>query len=127
MILNDILSRRNGRGRLLFITRIAAVAELCMIRDHSLMLALQSSEIGDVVAMLAVRTDIDEASREKASYADLERLVRSVRNLSLTIDQAASYIKSYESSMKELLDLYESEEVVNVIRKHDKDCEVNVD
>lgn len=70
--------------------------------------------------MLAAGAELGRASTEKASYADLERLVRSVGNLPLAIDQAASYIKSYESSPKELLNLYESEEIVEVTGKHDK-------
>ncbi|KAL8816312.1 MAG: hypothetical protein Q9191_008353, partial [Dirinaria sp. TL-2023a] len=115
MILDDILPRRNGRGRLLFTTRTAVVAELCMIRGQSFMLALQPPEIDDAVAMLAAGADIGGASPEEAGYADLERLVRSVGNLPLAIDQAASYIKGYGSSMKELLDLYKSEEVVDVL------------
>ena len=91
------------------------------------MIALQSSKIDDAMTMLVVEIDIDEASREKVSYANLERLVRLVRNLSLTIDQAASYIKNHESSMKKLLDLYKSEKVMNVIKKHNKNCKVSVD
>ena len=43
------------------------------------------------------------------------------------IDDVASSIKSYASSMKELLDLYKSEEVVKTIRKYDKDLRVSVD
>ena len=62
---------------------------------------------------------------DKASNADLERLVRSVGNLPLAIDQAASYSKGYASSTKELLDLYESEEIIEVIGKHEMDSRAN--
>ena len=39
-----------------------------------------------------------EKGREEASYVDLKRLVRSVGNLPLAIDQAASDVNGYESS-----------------------------
>ena len=124
MLFDDILPRRNGRGSLLCTTRTAEVAELCTISGQSLMIALQPPGIDDAVAMLAAGADIGEASREKASYADLKRLVRSVGNLPLAIDQAASYIKGYGSNMKEMLDLYKSDEVVEVIREQGKDLRV---
>ena len=111
----------------MFTTRTAAVEELCTIPDQSFMIALQPPEIDDAVAMLVVEVDVDGVSREEASYADLEHLVRSVGNLPLAIDQAASYIKDYGSSMKELLDLYNSEEVVKIIRKHGKTLKVSAD
>lgn len=66
------------------------------------MLALQSSEISDAVTMLAAGAEMSGESTAEASYADLERLVRSVGNLPLAIDKAASYIKGYESTTKEL-------------------------
>jgi hypothetical protein len=117
MILVDILPRRNSEGRLLFTTRTVTIAESCTIPNQSLTIALQPPGIDDAVTMLAAGA---EGSTKEASYADLERLVRSVGNLPLAIDQAASYIKGYESSTKELLNLYESEEIVEVIEKHDK-------
>ena len=70
------------------------------------MLALQSSEISDAITMLAIEVEISEKSTMKASYTDLKRLVQSMRNLSLTINKAASYIKSYKSSTKKLLAIY---------------------
>ena len=71
--------------------------------------------------MLEAGAELDGDSTEEASYTDLERLVRSVGNLPLAIDQAASYIKDYKSNMEELLNLYRSEEIMG---KHDKDLEV---
>lgn len=76
--------------------------------------------------MLAIETNMNEVSREEASYANLECLVRSMRNLSLTIDQVASYLKDYEST-KKLLDLYNNEEIIKVIEKHDASLEIIVD
>jgi len=125
MILDEILPRRNSGGRLLFTTRTATIAESCAIPGKTLTIALQPPRIDDAVAMLAAGADMDGVSREEASYADLERLVRSVGNLPLAIDQAASYLKGYGST-KELLDLYNSEEIMEVIGKHDAGSEVIV-
>jgi len=118
MMLADILPRRNSEGRLLFTTRTATIAGLCSIPDQSLTIALQPPGIDDSVAMLTVGAEMGAGSTEEASNADIECLVRSVGNLPLAIDQAASYIKGYASSTKELLDLYKSEEIMEVIEKH---------
>jgi hypothetical protein len=126
MVLDEILPRRNSGGELLFTTRTATIAESCIMFDKSLTIALQSPGIDDAIAMLAIEAELGEANTKKASYADLERLVRSMRNLPLAIDQAASYLKGYGST-KELLDLYNSEEIMEVIGKHDAGSEVIVD
>lgn len=118
MILADILPRRNSDGRLLFTTRTATIADSCTIPDRSLMIALQPPGNDDAVAMLAAGAGKGGGSTEEASNADLESLVRAVGNLPLAIDQAASYMKGYASSTKELLDLYKSEEIMEVIATH---------
>lgn len=118
MVLVDILFRRNSDGRLLFTTRIVTIANSFTILDQSLTIALQLSGIDDAVAMLTARVEMGGGKTKKASNADLECLVRSMGNLPLAIDQAASYIKGYASSTKELLDLYKSEEIVEVFAKH---------
>ena len=123
MIIDEILPRRNSGRRLHFTTRTAITAELFAVDGKSFMLALQPPGIDDAVAMLAAGAGMEEESVGEASHADLERLVRLVGNLPLAIDQAASYIKGYESNTKELLDLYRSEEIMEVITKHDKDSE----
>ncbi|KAL8666768.1 MAG: hypothetical protein Q9202_001306 [Teloschistes flavicans] len=114
-LLDDILPRRNSGGRLLLTTRTTAIAELCAIPGKSLMITLQPPGTKDAVAMLAAGAEIDGGRIERAEYTDLERLVHGVGNLPLAIDQAASYLKGYESSAKNLLDLYQSEEVMEVI------------
>lgn len=124
MILDEILPRRNSGGRLLFTTRTATIAESCTIPGKSLVLALQPPGIDDAVAMLAAGAEMGEESTEEASNVDLERLVKSVGNLPLAIDQAASYIKGYGSSTKELLNLNKSEEIIEVVGKHSKDSGV---
>ena len=121
MILDDILPRRNSGGRLLFTTRTASIADSCTIPCKSFVLALQPPGTNDAVTMLAAGAEMGGESTAEASYADFERLVRSVGNLPLAIDQAASYIKGYGSSTKELLDLYQSEEIMEVMETHDKD------
>ncbi|KAL8735363.1 MAG: hypothetical protein Q9166_000908 [cf. Caloplaca sp. 2 TL-2023] len=109
IILDEILPRRYSGGRLLFTTRTASIAELCAISSKSLTIALQPLGLYDAVTMLAAGAEIARES------TDLEPLVRSVGHLPLAIDQAASYLKGYESSTKELLDLYQSEEIIEVL------------
>lgn len=123
-MVDRILSRRNGRGRLLFTTRTATVAESCIIQGKSLTIALQPPGIDDAVAMFAVGAEIDGENTRGASGANLARLVQSVGNLPLAIDQAASYMKGYGSSTVELLDLYQSGEVIEVIGDYGKDLGV---
>ena len=106
MILDDILPQCNSGSRLLFTTQTAFIMELCTILCKSLMLALQPSEISDAVTMLTAGAEMSEESTAEASYADLECLIQSVGNLLLAINKAASYIKGYKSSMKELLMIY---------------------
>ncbi|KAL8874887.1 MAG: hypothetical protein Q9198_006681 [Flavoplaca austrocitrina] len=65
--------------------------------------------------MLAAGARRGGEGTEDASYADLEPLVRSVGHLPLAIDQAASYLKESGSSTKELLDLYQSQEIIEVL------------
>ena len=91
------------------------------------MFVLQSSKINDAITMFAIEIEMSEKSTTKINYADFERLVRSMRNLSLTIDQIASYIKNYENSTKKLLDLYQSEKIMKMIEKHDKNSREIVD
>lgn len=119
MILADILPRRNNYGRLLFTTRTGTIADSCTIPDQSLPIALQPPGNDDAIAMLAAGAEMGGGSTDEASNADLERIVRSVGNLPLAIDQAASYMKDSASSAKELLDLYNSEEKIEVIEKRD--------
>ncbi|KAL8914575.1 MAG: hypothetical protein Q9172_007051 [Xanthocarpia lactea] len=115
MMLKDILPRRNSGGRLLLTTRTATIAESCTIPGSSLMIALHPPGTDEAVAMLAARAEMDGGSIERANNTDLERLVKAVGHLPLAIDQAASYLKGYKSSTKELLDLYKSEEAVEVL------------
>lgn len=118
-MLRDMLPRRNSGGRLLFTTRTAKTAEVFTAPGESSQLALQPPGIGDAVAMLSAGAGIERESRREASYTDAEQVVRSVGNLPLAIDQAASYMRDTGSSPKELLDLYKSEEAVEVRTDHE--------
>ncbi|KAL8715491.1 MAG: hypothetical protein Q9220_000826 [cf. Caloplaca sp. 1 TL-2023] len=115
MVLQDILPRRNGNGRLLLTTRTAAMAELCTMPGKSLVIALRPPEINEAVKMLTARAGMDSDSTNGAGRTDLERLVRSIGSLPLAIDQAASYMKSSGSGPKQLLDLYQSKDVEEVL------------
>ncbi len=124
MMFDRILPQRNGRGRLLFTTRTANIAESCIIQGKSLTIALQPPRIDDAITMFAAETEIDGEITRGASDANLARLVQSVRNLPLAIDQAALYMRGYGSSTVELLDLYQSGEIIEVIGNYGKDLGV---
>ncbi|KAL8946940.1 MAG: hypothetical protein Q9222_006733 [Ikaeria aurantiellina] len=115
MILKDILPRRNGNGRLLFTTRTTATAELCTVLPKSLIVALQPLGLEDGLEMLIAKAGVERENLQESNVADLKRLVRSVGSLPLAIDQAASYMKSYESDAKDLLKLYRSETIEQVL------------
>lgn len=112
--LRDILPRRNSGGRLLFTTRTAKIADVFTAPGESSQLALQPPGIGDAVPMLSAGAGIERGGGRAASYTDAEQVVRSVGNLPLAIDQAASYIRDTGSSANEILDIYKSEEAVEV-------------
>lgn len=114
VMLRDMLPRRNSGGRLLFTTRTAKMADVFTAPGESSQLALQPPGIKDAVAMLSAGAEIKRESGGAPSYADAEQVVRSVGNLPLAIDQAASYIRDMGSSANELLDIYKSEEAVEV-------------
>ena len=120
MICHDVLPRRNGNGRLLFTTRTTNTADLCNSPGKSFMLALQPPSTDNAVAMLLEWNGNGRTSTENASDAELKSLVGSVGNLPLTIDQAASYMRTYNSSIKDLLRIYESKNIVEVITTHGK-------
>ncbi|KAI4123451.1 MAG: hypothetical protein LQ338_005248 [Usnochroma carphineum] len=99
MLLRDILPRRNSRGKLLMTTKTATVAEVLTGPGESFQLALQPLRVGDAVALLW-----KGAKMERKSGEDAKRLVRSIGNLPLAIDQAASYMRFSGSNPKEMLD-----------------------
>jgi len=114
VMLRDILPRRNSEGRLLFTTRTKKIADVFTGPGNLSQLALQPPGMGDAVAMLSAGAGIERESGGEASYADAEQVVRSVGNLPLAIDQAASYMRETGSSPQEVLNVYESEEVIEV-------------
>ena len=77
-------------------------------------MVLQPPEIGDAVAMFSAGAKLQQNGREGASHADAERLVQSVGNLPLAIDQAASYRRETGSKPQEVLGIYKSDEVLEV-------------
>ena len=83
-------------------------------------MALQPPGIGDTVAMLSAGAKLKREGREESSRADAERLVRSVGNLPLAIDQAASYMRETEGSPQDVLDVYTSNEVPEVSKGNSK-------
>ena len=98
-------------------TRIATTAERYTASGGSLQLALQPPGIDDAMTMLSAGAKLEQEGRKEANCVDLKRLVRSVGSLPLAIDQAASYMRDTGSSPQELLDVYESEEVMEVSKQ----------
>ena len=119
--LRDVLPREGSRGRLLMITRAAMIANILTTSQVSSQLALQPLEIGDALAMLSAGAKLEqEEGKEETSHVDAERLVRSVGNFPLAIDQAASYIRETGSQVQQILDLYQSEKIPEVRDKNSK-------
>jgi len=82
--------------------------------------------INNAIAILAIKTNINEVSKKKANYTNFERFIRLITNLSLTIDQVALYFKNYKST-KKFFDLYNNEEIIKIIKKHNVDLKIIVD
>ena len=114
VMLRDMLPRRNSGGRLLFTTRTTKIADVFTAPGELSQLALKPPGIGDAIAMLSAGAGMERGGVEEASYADAEKVVRSVGNLPLAIDQAASYMRDTGSSANEILDIYKSKDAVEV-------------
>ncbi len=114
VILRDMLPRRNSGGRLLLTTRTTKIADVFTAPGKSSQLALQPPGTGDAVAMLSAGAGMEREGAMAASYADAEQVVRFVGKLPLAIDQAASFIRDTGRSANEILDIYRSEEAVEV-------------
>lgn len=113
-ILRDFLPRHNHGGRILMTTRTATIAERFTAPGGSSQLALQPPGIDDAIVMLSSGAKLEQKGQKEASCADLEHLVRSVGSLPLAIDQAASFMRHTGSNPQEVLNVYESEEVMEV-------------
>ena len=126
-MLHDVLLRAGCRGRLLMTTRTATIADAFTASTASSQLALQPPVISDAVAMLSNGAKLGRGGMEEVSHADAERLVRSVGNLPLAIDQAASYLRETGSSPQNVLDLHTSDEVPEVSEEDGKHSGVVAD
>lgn len=119
--LRDFLPRENCKGRILMTTRIATVTERYSVSGGLPRMALQSPGIDDAIAMLSAGAKLEREDLKEVNYTNLERLVRSVGNLPLAIDQAASYMRETGCSSQEVLDGYKGDEVLEV-RKENSRC-----
>ena len=126
VMLRDALPRKNHRGRLLMTTRTAKIAAVFGALGESSQLALQPLKLGDAIAMLVAGANKERENGQEVSHTDAEHLVRLVGNLPLAIDQAASFMRETGSGLREVLDMYKSDEVSEVIETRDKDSEVAV-
>ena len=106
-----------GWDRLLMTTWTATIAIRFNHSGVSPQLALQAPPKSDAVAMLSAGAAADGESRTAMTYTDAERLAQKVGNLPLAIDQAASYMKETGSSPREMLEMYEDNEVPKVSQK----------
>ena len=119
-ILRDVLPRKEGEGRLLMTTRMATIADMFTASGVPSQLALQVPGVGDAVAMLSAGAGADGKGRTEGSHTDAERLVQTVGNLPLAIDQAASYMRETGSSPREMLDIYHSDDALEVSKRNSK-------
>ncbi|KAL6713032.1 hypothetical protein ACLMJK_009428 [Lecanora helva] len=114
-ILRDVLLREENKGRLLITTRRATFVDIFIAWGISSQLALQPLATDDAVAMLSAGARLEQKKRSETSYIDAERLVRSVGNLPLAIDQAASYMRENGSEPQEVLNIYKSDEISEIL------------
>ena len=69
--------------------------------------------------MLSAGARLEREGREKSSRADAECLVRSIGNLPLAINQAASYMREIgHSFQEEVLGIYKSDEASSVRKEN---------
>ena len=105
-MLHGFLPRDNCQDRLLITTRIATIAQRYTTSGGISQSALQPPRIEDAIEILSAGAKRQREGMEEVSRADAERLVRSVGNFPLAIDQAASYMRENGSSAQEVLDVY---------------------
>ena len=121
MTLHDVLPRHSCGGRILMTTRLATMAERYTASGGLSQLSLHPPEIGDAVAMLSAGANLEREDRDEVNRVDAERLIRSVGSLPLAIDQAASYIRETKSNLREVLEIYNSDEVPEVSEGNSKE------
>ena len=74
--------------------------------------------------MLLTGVNLKREDKQKTDRADVERLVQSVGSLPLAIDQAASYIRESKSELREVLEIYQSDEISEVSEGNGKESGV---
>ena len=107
----DVLPRIGRRGRLLMTTRTAMIADLLTASDVSSQLALQTPGLNDALVMLSAGA---RWGKRPVNSTDAERLVQSMGNLPLAIDQAASFMRDTGSSPATMLNTSQSNELKEV-------------
>lgn len=117
-MLRDFVPRKNHQGRLLVTTRSAGMAERLTTAGTLHQLALQPPGIDHARAMLVAGARLEREDQQGSNHQSIEHLVRSVGNLPLAIDQAASYIRQTGSSPEDVLDLCRREEASEVSREN---------
>jgi hypothetical protein len=110
--------RTNRRGNILFTTRTADVAEALVNmtgHQHST-LQLQALDPRDTTTLLFKDAGIDMEMVTPLLLKHAEQLVECVGRLPLAVVQAASFMKQSHTSVEKMLEMYRSEQKIEVSR-----------
>jgi hypothetical protein len=114
--LSSHLPQKNTRGNILFTTRTRDFAETLVTtaghRDRTL--KLEAPGLRDSANLLLEDAGIDEGSVTPSLLSHAETLVQCVGRLPLAVVQAASFMKETQTSFDDMLELYKSEQKIEV-------------
>jgi hypothetical protein len=110
------LPRRNTRGHILFTTRRADMAEtlVTMAGNPNSILSLRSMELRDSAILLLKDAGLDTGVVAPSLFDHAEGLVECVGRLPIAVVQAASYVKQTETTLDEMLELYQGAQKLEV-------------
>jgi len=108
--------RKNGQGNVLFTTRTVQIAEALanMTQSHHSTLKLQTLDLRDTTRLLFDDAGICSEVVTPFMLGHAEELVQCVGYLPLAIVQAASLMKETQMTLETMLNLYKSEERIEV-------------
>jgi hypothetical protein len=110
------LPQKNARGNILFTTRTKKLAETLVTaaghRDRTR--KLEALGLRDSANLLFKDAGIDKDSVEPSLLSHAEALVQCVGRLPLAVVQAASFMRETQTSLDDMLELYKSDEKIEV-------------
>jgi hypothetical protein len=114
--LRNLLPLRNERGKILFTTRTADVAESLVnaAGEQHAVLGLQALDLRETANLLFGDAGIDAGAVTPSLLDQAENLVERVGRLPLAVVQAASFMKQTHTSLGHMLELYKNERKIEV-------------